>query len=341
MSRARDLGRYLLARLLLLPLMLWTIATLIFLLLRATPGDPIDAILGPKAPAAARLALRSQLGLDRPLWQQYFDYLGQLLKGDLGQSPSSQGQSVRQIIGEYFPATAELAIASLAIAIAIGLGLGLMAAAKPNSRRETASRLFGILTYALPTFWAAMLAQLLFAVDLGWFPVGTRYPVTLDPPLGPTGLYVLDALLKADWRAAGLALRYLALPALTLGLLLSGVFERLVRVNLGQSLQADYIDAGRSRGLSERRLLLNHALRNALIPVVTLLGLTLASLLGGALLTEVAFSWPGLANRLYEAISLRDYSTVQGIIVFFGCLVVLASIVVDFINALIDPRIRY
>lgn len=183
--------------------------------------------------------------------------------------------------------------------------------------------------------------KLLFAVQLGWFPNGTRFPVRMLPPLGPTGLYLVDSLLSGDFVAFGMSLYYLALPSFTLGLVLSGIFERIVRVNLKQTLKADYVEAARARGIPERRVLVGHAFRNALIPVVTVLGLTTAALLGGAVLTEVTFSWPGLGNRLYEAIDLRDYPTIQGIIVFFAVVVVVTSIAIDIINAYIDPRIRY
>jgi len=202
-------------------------------------------------------------------------------------------------------------------------------------------RLFGIITYALPLFWVGMLVQLVFSVQLGWFPLGSRFPVSSATPVGFTGLYTIDSLLKGDLSSFFTALYYLCLPSLTLGVLLSGIFERIVRVNLKQTLRADYIEAARARGISERQILISHALKNALIPVITILGLTFASLLGGAVLTEVTFSWPGLANRLYEAISLRDYPTVQGILVFFATIVVLASIAIDILNAYIDPRIRY
>jgi peptide/nickel transport system permease protein len=340
-SRAKALQTYLLGRLLLAPLMLFTIVTVVFLLLRATPGDPVDAILGPKALAETRAALREQLGLSQPLWMQYGTYLWQLLHLNLGTSLTTRGQSVSQIIQTFFPATAELAFYSLLVAIALGLCVGLISATRPNTAWDAGGRFFGIITYALPPFWAAMLLQLIFAVQLGWFPIGTRWPITLPPPQGPTGLYTLDSLLHGNIGQLGIVIYYLALPCLSLGLLMSGAFERIVRVNLRQTLQADYVEAGRARGIPERRLVINHALRNALIPVVTMLGLTFAALLGGALLIEVTFSWPGLANRLYEAISLRDYPTVQGIVVFFAALVVLVSIGVDLINAWIDPRIRY
>lgn len=341
MSRARALQAYILVRLLLAPLMLWTIVTLVFLLLRATPGDPVDAILGPKAPASVKMAMREQLGLNFPLWKQYLNYLGGLFHLDLGNSLTSQGQSVWKIISEYFPATAELAIYSLAIALLLGIGVGILSASRPGTALDAGGRLFGIITYAIPLFWLGMLLQLVFSVQLGWFPLGTRYPVTLSPPEGPSGLYTLDSLFSGNGQQLLISLHYLALPAFSLALVLSGIFERIVRVNLKQTLQADYVEAARARGIPERKILINHALKNALIPVITVLGLTLASLLGGAILTEVTFSWPGLGNRLYEAIALRDYPTVQGIVIFFAVIVVLASIGIDILNAYIDPRIRY
>ncbi len=341
MSRAKALRYYILVRLILAPLMLWTITTLVFLLLRATPGDPADAILGGRAPESAKQALREQLGLNQPLLWQYFDYLGDLLRLDLGSSLTSRGISVWQVIQDYFPATVELSLFSMTIALLIGISVGMIAAARSGTIFDAMGRLFGVVTYALPLFWVGMLLQLVFAVQLGWFPLGTRFPISQPTPSDITGLYTVDSLLQGNLGQFFTALYYLALPSFTLGLLLSGIFERIVRVNLKQTLKADYVEAARARGLSERRILFAHALRNAMIPVITVLGLTFAALLSGAVLTEVTFSWPGLGNRLYEAISLRDYPTVQGIMVFFGAIVVLASILIDIINAYIDPRIRY
>jgi peptide/nickel transport system permease protein len=341
MSRSSSLRYYILARLLLAPLMLWTIATLVFLLLRATPGDPIDVILGPRAPQSVKDELRSQLGLDKSIPVQYFNYLLQLLRFDLGSSISSQGQSVGKIIQDFFPATVELAIFSMLVALVVGVTIGILTASRPDTPLDAGGRLFGILTYSVPLFWLGMLFQLIFSVQLGWFPQGTRFPVTVSAPEGPTGLYTLDGLLNGNLEQFLTALYYLTLPSLTLGILLSGIFERIVRVNLKQTLQADYVEAARARGIPERRILFAHALKNALIPVITILGLTLAALLGGAILTEVTFSWPGLANRLYRAIAARDYPTVQGIVVFFAAIVVFASIAIDILNAYIDPRIRY
>lgn len=341
MSRVKALQYYILARLLLAPLMVWTIVTLVFVLLRLTPGDPVDAILGTRAPEAAKQALREQLSLNQPIWFQYLEYLGNLLRLDLGKSLTSNGIPVWEAIGQHFPATVELAFYSMGVAVIVGVSIGMFAASRPGTSVDMGGRLFGIVTYSLPIFWVGMILQLILSVQLGWFPLGTRFPLTQPPPEGMTGLYTVDSLLAGNLGQWFTSLHYLALPSLTLGILLSGIFERMVRVNLKQTLQSDYVEAARARGIHERRILLAHALKNALIPVITVLGLTFASLLGGAVLTEVTFSWPGLGNRLYEAISLRDYPTVQGIMIFFGVIVVFASIAIDIVNAYIDPRIRY
>ncbi|MGQ9873621.1 ABC transporter permease, partial [Leptodesmis sp.] len=198
MSRSSSLRDYVLTRLVLAPLMLWLITTLVFLLLRATPGDPVDALLGPRAPQAAKEELRQQLGLNRPVWWQYLDYMGSLLRLDLGKSLTSQGQSVWEIIQKFFPATVELALYSLAIALVIGIAIGAVSASRPNTPLDLGGRLFGIFTYAIPMFWLGMLLQLVFSVQLGWFPLGTRFPITMPAPEGPTGLYTLDSLLHAS-----------------------------------------------------------------------------------------------------------------------------------------------
>ncbi|WP_138497471.1 ABC transporter permease [Nostoc sp. PA-18-2419] len=341
MSRSKALQYYIISRLLLAPLQLLTIITIVFLLLRATPGDPADAILGGRAPEAAKEALRKQLGLNLPLWLQYLNYLGNLLRFDLGSSLLSRGENVWDIIRQYFPATVELAVCSMAVALIVGILVGTLSASRPRTYFDVGGRLFGIITYALPMYWAGMILQLIFSVQLGWFPNSNRFPPTLPTPTPVTGLYTIDSLLTGNFSQFFTSLYYLALPSLTLGILLSGIFERIVRVNLKQTLQADYVEAARARGIKENKILVSHALKNALIPVITVLGLTFASLLGGAILTEVTFSWPGLANRLYQAISDRDYPTVQGVLVFFGAIVVSASILIDILNAYIDPRIRY
>ena len=339
MSRRRALLSYVAARLALVPVMLWLIASLVFLLLRVAPGDPIDALLGSRAPEAARAALRQQLGLDQPLLAQYGSFLGHLLRGDLGNSLSSQ-EPVTGIIGGSLPASLELGAVALLLAAVLGLAVGFSGIARSEGWVDLGGRLFGIGTYALPPFWAAMVMQLVFAVALGWLPVGGRFPPTLLPPSG-TGFYLLDSLRHGNWPQLIGTLRHLVLPATTLAVLLSGIFTNALRLNLRRALASDYVEAARGRGLSERRVVLHHALPNALLPVLTIAGITVASLIGGALLIEVTFSWPGIAFRLQEAIAERDYPVVQAIVVVVAALVVLISVAVDVLVAMLDPRIRF
>ena len=343
MSRRSDLLRYLAARLALAPVMVWLIASLVFLLLRVAPGDPIDALLGTRAPAAARAALRAQLGLDQPLWQQYGHFLSQLLHGELGQSLTNQ-EPVTAVIRQSLPASLELGIVALLLAAVVGLAVGFSGVARPEGKLDLAGRLYGIGTYALPPFWAAMVVQLVFAVWLGWLPVGGRFPPTLIPPAG-SGFYLLESLRAGlgtgQWHQLLGTVRHLVLPAGTLGLLLSGIFANALRLNLRRALDSDYVEAARSRGLGEGRVILRHALPNALLPVLTITGITVASLIGGALLIEVTYSWPGIAFRLQEAIGQRDYPLVQGIVVVVAALVVMVTVAVDLVVAMLDPRIRF
>ena len=340
-NRWRSLLYYFLTRLALAPLLLWAVSSLVFVLMRATPGDPVDAILGAKAPLEVKNALRVKLGLSGSWAEQYSRYMGDLLKGDLGESLTTSGTKVTEIIANFFPATAELAIYSMAIALIIGVSIGAIAAIKPNTGWDLFGRLFGIITYSLPLFWIGMVLQLFLSVQLGWFPIGTRFPATLMPPPRITGLLTVDALLSFDISAFLISLQYLFLPAFSLGLVISGIFERMVRVNLKDTLGSDYVEAAIARGIKPQFILINHALKNALIPVITVMGLTFAALLGGAVLTEVTFSFPGLANRLFQALTARDYPVVQGVVIVFALIVVVVSIAIDLLNAWIDPRIRY
>ena len=339
MARARALLRYSATRLGLAPVMLWLIATLVFLLLRVAPGDPVDAVLGSRAPAAAKAAMRARLGLDQSLLDQYLDYLRGLVQGDLGQGLINQ-EPVSSIISRTLPASLELSVVALVLAAVVGLSIGFSGIARPEGKLDLAGRLYGLGTYALPPFWVAMLVQLLFAVSLGWLPVGGRFPPSLMPPQG-SGFYLMDSLVSLDWIALRGTIRHLVLPAGTLALLLSGTFTTALRLNLRRTLRGDYVEAARSRGLSETQVVLRHGLPNALLPVLTIAGITVASLIGGALLIEVTFSWPGIALRLQEAINQRDYPVVQGIVVVIAALVVLVSVAVDLLVAALDPRIRY
>ena len=340
MSRQKDLIKYICVRLALAPIMLWLISSMVFLLLRIAPGDPVDVILGTRANEEAREILRTKLGLDQSISSQYIQFIKSLVTGDLGDSLNTQSEPVKTIIAKALPASLELGLIALLIAISIGLAVGFLGVKKPEGKVDLAGRLYGISTYALPPFWVAILVQLLFAVTLGWLPIGGRFPPSLQQPIG-SGFLLIDSLISQDWQALQGAIRHLVLPASTLGILLSGIFSRSLRVNLEKTLHLGYIEAATSRGIAKRRILLKHALPNALLPVLTIGGLTIASLVGGALLIEVTFSWPGIAVGLQDAINQRDYPVVQGIVLTIAGIVVIISLVVDILIALIDPRVRY
>ena len=339
MSRTKDLISYIATRLALAPVMIWLIATMVFLLLRIAPGDPVDAILGNRANEEARELLRIKLGLNESLLNQYLSFLNGLINGNLGESLNTQ-ESVRNIIAKTLPASLELIISALFISILLGLLIGVLGILRPEGKTDLIGRLYGIGTYALPPFWAAMIVQLIFAVNLGWLPIGGRFPPSLLEPEG-SGFLILDSIINNDINSLIGAIRHLILPATTLGFLLSGIFSRSIKLNLERILKTDYIEAAKSRGISKNNIILNHAFPNVMLPLITILGLTIASLIGGALLIEVTFSWPGIALTLQEAINQRDYAIVQGIIVVIATLVVLISIAIDIIISFIDPRVRY
>ena len=340
MSTKKELLKYVFSRIALLPIMLWIISSLVFILLRIAPGDPIDAILGTRANELARESLRIKLGLDKPLIDQYLEYLNHLIHGDLGTSLNTQ-EPVKLIISKALPASLELAIFSILIASMVGYFIGFFGAIKPEGKIDLFGRIFGIGTYALPPFWAAMLVQIIFAILLGWFPIGGRFPPGMIPPPTVTGFLLLDSILNKNIKIFIGSFRHLILPSITLGTLLSGIFSRSLRLNLGEILKKGYIEAAISRGLKNSRILVNHALPNTLLPILTITGLTIASLIGGALLIEITFSWPGIALGLQEAINQRDYPVVQGIVVTISSLVVVLSVAIDIVIAYIDPRVSY
>ena len=340
MSTKKELFKYILSRLALLPLMLWIISSLVFILLRIAPGDPVDAILGNRANEFARESLRIKLGLDKPLINQYLEYLNDLIHGNLGISLNTQ-EPVKAIISKALPASIELAFLAILIASIVGYLIGFLGALKPEGKIDFFGRVFGIGTYALPPFWAAMLIQIIFAVLLGWLPIGGRLPPgTTHPPL-VTGFLLLDSILNNNIEIFFSSFKHLILPSATLGILLSGIFSRSLRLNLEEILKKDYIEAAKSRGINDSRIFFRHALPNTLLPILTITGLTISSLIGGALLIEITFSWPGIALGLQEAINQRDYPVVQGIVIIISSLVVMISVGIDIAIAYIDPRVSY
>ncbi len=340
MSRnLNKLLNYSLLKISLIPIMLWIISSLVFILLRVAPGDPVDAILGSGADEVSREFLRNKLGLNEPLINQYFSYIKNILQLDFGQSLSTE-EPVLNIILKSLPASLELGFFSILSATLIGFPLGLIGLRNRGKRTDYIARILGISTYAIPPFWGAMLAQLLFAVFFNISPIGGRFPIFQQQPQ-ITGFLVLDSILSNNIIALKDSLYHLALPSITLGFLLSGIFSRSLRVNLDKTLKSDYVNAAICRGISRKKIFLNHALPNALLPIVTISGLTMASLAGGALLFEVTFSWPGIALKLHEAISQRDYTLVQGIVIFTSMIIVSLNLFVDILIAYLDPRIEY
>lgn len=327
--------------------MILILLTMVFLLIRVLPGDPVLLHLEKHATPAAVEQMRHQLGLDKPLWVQYFDYLFGLFRGDLGKSMQDYS-SVGQQIFSAFPATLELAMFSMVIATALGIVLGVQASKTYNKPQDHVIRIFGIVTYALPVFFLGMILQLTLGLGLHWFPVGQRFSPMVQTPLGlnvgsfhfSTGLYTIDSLLEGNIYKFTQSLRYLFLPSLTLGLVLSGVFVRLTRSNMLETLRLDFVTAARARGLAENKVTYSYALRNAFLPVLTMMGLQFAALLGGAVLTETTFSWPGLGRYVVDRIYFRDYTAIQGAVIIFGIFVSIVSLAVDLLYAYLDPRIR-
>lgn len=334
-----SLGRYIVVRVLLSIPMVLILLTLVFVLLHAAPGDPVTATVGSRLPPEEIAARKDALGLNDPIHVQYVRYIGNALQGDFG-NPVTDRRSVLQIVLETAPATLELVVAAMLVAVTLGVVIGALAGRMRDSVFDIVGRFFGIIIYATPLFWTALLAQLLFSVELGWLPSSGRIGGFYSPE-DITGFYTVDSIITGDWEALRSTLYYLTLPAITLGLLVGGVFIRLVRVNMLQTLRADYVEAARARGVRERDVVFRHAFKNALIPIVTIMGLQFALLIGNATLTETVFSWPGVARALVEFIGNRDYAAVQGIVTFIALVVVALSVLIDIINAFIDPRVRY
>jgi peptide/nickel transport system permease protein len=341
MSRAGSLRGYILIRIALMIPMIWVLLTVVFLMMRVAPGDPISATLGGKLSPADLAERQHALGFDRPILVQYLDYLWDAVRFQFG-TTITDGQTIGSIIVENGGATLTLTVAALIFALIVGLPLGLIAGRYRETIPDAGIRLFAILGYAAPPFFVGLLAQLLFAKNLDWLPASKMAsPIVQATAVEHTHILIVDLAIEGDWDGVWDVLRHLILPMVTLGLLVMGVFIRLVRVNVAQALGGDYVEAARARGVPEQRVVSRHAFRNALVPVVTVMGLQVALLLGGAVLTEQTFSWPGLGSRLLQYLTNRDYIGVQGLITFFALVVVMISLLIDIVNALIDPRVRY
>ncbi|WP_372698903.1 ABC transporter permease [Arthrobacter sp. JSM 101049] len=340
-NQGLGLARYLVIRFLLIIPTIFILISMVFFLMRIT-GDPISAALGGRLPPEQLAERIHAAGYDRPVIVQYFDYLGNILHGDFG-TTLSDNRPVTEILAQYGTSTLELVIYALIVAFVVGVPFGMIAAYKRDRLPDAFMRFFAILCYATPVFFAGLLLKLIFSVWLGWLPVAgrTSYLPELSNLRNPSGIYLLDALRAGNLTIALDVLQHAVLPAIALGLLIGGVFLRLVRTNLIGTLGSDFVEAGRSRGVSEYRLVTKHAYKPALIPIVTVMGLQIAMTLGGAILTETTFGWKGLGFMLAEYLTARDFVAVQGIVMLMAVIVALTNFLVDVIAALIDPRVRY
>jgi len=336
------LRKYILTRIVLTLPMVFILGSLVFFIMRVLPGDPVTSALGPKGTPEMVANIRSQLGLNDPLIVQYGRFLGNMVTFRFGNSLIAGHRPIIDEMSERFPATLELIIPASILALLIGIFGGTLAASKRKKFTDYLFRIYAVVIYSLPIFWLGLILQLFFGVKLGWLPISGR----IDPIIGTslqnlTNVYSMDALLTANWPALKSVLLHLVLPTVTLGLIQSGLFVRMTRGNVIETMQADYISSARARGIREKVLIYGHSLKNAMIPVITLIGLQVAILLAGAVLTESVFSWPGMGSYLVERISARDYNAVQSVITVFAMLVALISLAVDVIYSLVDPRVRY
>ena len=334
-----SLPRYILQRLLLIIPMMWVLITVVFILLRVAPGDPVSAAVGGKLDVEALDQRRAALGLDRPLIVQYLEYLGNVVRLDFGET-ISDNRPIIDIIRDNGGATLTLTIGAFLFALLIGIPLGLYAGRRRDTASDVSIRIFGVITYAAPIFWTGLLLVILVA-PTGWPTFDIASPITKFEVEPVTRIILVDAMIAGNWDAVVDILQHHVLPCFALGLLLAGVFIRLVRVNILQTLKDDYVEAARARGIAERHVIRRHAFRNALVPVITVIGLQVALTMSGAILTEKTFNWPGLGTQLIDYLTARDYAAVQGIVTFIALVVVVISVLVDVLNAVIDPRVRY
>ncbi len=335
--------RFVMVRFLLIIPTVFILVTVVFFVMRAT-GDPITAAQGGRLSADELQQRIHEAGYDRPLFVQYVEYLSDLLHGDLG-TTTTDNQPVIDILTRYGAATFELALLALIVAMIVGIVLGRIAAKHRDHLPDAGIRTFSILCYATPVFFLGLMLKLIFSVWLGILPSSGRASldsqIKLSSLINPTGFYILDAIQLGDVDVLVDVLRHAVLPAIALGLLTAGVFIRVVRTNVISTYTSGYVEAARSRGVGEKRLLSKHAWRPALIPVITVMGMQIAVMLAGAVLTETTFEWKGLGFMLSDYLKARDFVAVQGIVIMIAIIVSVVNFIVDVISALIDPRVRY
>ena len=333
------MGRYAITRFLTIVPVLIGVSLIVFSFTHLIPGDPAVAMLGERATPERVQEVRAQLGLDRPLYTQYFIYVGKILHGDLGAS-ILRGDPVLRDLVRRFPATVELATSAILIAILVGVPMGIVSAVWRNSFFDGFSRLVALTGVSMPIFWLGLMLAWCFGVMLGWLPTGFRLGTNVTL-VTVTHFNILDSLLTGNWPALASSLRHLILPAVALSTIPMAVIARMTRASLLEVLSQDYIRTAESKGLPQEAVILRHAMRNALLPVMTVTGLQVGRLLAGAILTETIFSWPGIGLWIYESIQARDYPIVQGATLFIATIFVMVNLLTDVLYAAVDPRIKY
>jgi peptide/nickel transport system permease protein len=316
------------------------VAIVVFLFMRLTPGDPVDIMMGQGGAVSAGEVerLRREFNLDKPLHQQLGLFLADLARGDLGVSFTQQ-RPVSQLIGERLPATIELALGALLVGLVIAFPVGILSAVKQNTWLDRLSMAGAFLGISMPAFWFGILLILIFSVRLGWLPVQGRIDYTAGLQ-EVTGFYVLDSILTGNRAALVSSVRHLLLPSLTLGAAVAAVVARVLRSSLLESLRSDYVKLARAKGANEATAVLKHALRNALIPTVTVVGLQVGVLLGGNMIVETVFGWPGLGRLVVDAIFNRDFPLVQGAVMVYAFTFVAANLIVDILYTYLNPKIE-
>lgn len=311
----------------------------VFMIIRAIPGDPAQVILGQLASKEAVEALRAKLGLDNPWYIQYFEYLGGLFQGNLGESLRT-AQPVAEEVWPYLAATFELAFFAILIAVIIGVNAGIISAWFQNSWFDYTAMVLALIGVSMPIFWLGLMEQWIFAIELGWLPTSGREDVR-NPISSQTGFYILDTILQGRFDQLGTVLKHLILPGIALATIPMAIIARMTRSSMLEVMRSDYIRTARAKGQKMFWVVYKHALKNAVIPVLTVIGLQMGLLLGGAILTETIFSWPGIGRYVYEAIQFRDYPVIQSGILIIAFIFVMINLIVDILYGLIDPRIKY
>lgn len=331
--------KYILKRLLLLIPVLVGVSILVFLVMHVFTADPAANILGQHATQEQMARLREQLGFNKPLYVQYWDFLKGAFTGNFGDSLITK-TSVWSEVMARFPATVELALFSIVLASIFGILMGVISAVKQNTVVDYATMVAALAGVSMPIFWLGLLLILLFSVTLHWLPVSGRIDIGMEP-VKVTGLYILDSIITGNMPALKSSITHIILPGVALASYSTAIIARMTRSTMLEIVKQDYIRTARSKGLFENTVILSHALKNAMIPIITVIGLQLGSLLGGAVLTETVFSWPGVGKYVVDAILKSDYPVVQGSVLILAAVFVMVNLIVDLIYAVLDPRIKY